>query len=482
MGELHAVILAGGSGTRFWPLSRETMPKQLLRVLGGRSLLAETVQRGRALVPEGRIWVVTSRLQAPGIRAELHRCGAPGARLLVEPAGRNTAAAIALAAASMAGGTSEAVMAVFPADHHVEAPDRFLDRVREAQELARAGWLVTFGIRPTRADTGFGYIRRGEPLDRGGPAGVQRGEAYRVAQFTEKPDAETAGRYVASGEFVWNSGVFVWRADRFMEELARFLPVHCGAVTAMAQAGEEGEAGAAAAARYAALPSVSVDAGILEHSDRVAVMPADVGWSDVGSWPALRAILPRDAAGNVLQGDVLAVDSRDCLIRSDGRLVAALGLEGMVVVDTPDALLVCPEARSQEVRGIAEGLRDAGRPEALEPMEVPKPWGAFRVVDRASGYQVKWLDVAPGQRLSLQSHRHRDEHWVVVHGQAQVTLDGQELLLCAGGHVLIPRGVRHRVGNLGPGTMRLIEVQIGEYLGEDDIVRHEDDYGRLRGA
>ncbi len=479
-GELHAVILAGGTGTRFWPLSRSLMPKQLLRIVGTESMLALTLERTRALVPEDRIRVVTTRAQAGEVRRELETLGLAEVRVLVEPEGRNTAAAIGLAAVSVLAADPEATLAVFPADHHIRESGRFLDLIRHARDVASQRWLVTLGIQPTRPETGYGYIQRGPRLE-GAPPGQSAGEeCFQVARFAEKPSREKAEEYLASGDYYWNGGIFVWRGNHFMEELERHLPGHHRGLHEIAGLLEKGADGQDQIAEiYAGLASISVDYGIMERSDRVAVLPADMGWNDVGSWETVRELLERDGDGNVLQGDVLALDTRNSLVRAEERLVATLGVEGLVVVDTTDALLVCDEKRSQEVREIAERLGREGRVEATIHRKVDKPWGAYKVLDMGATYQVKWLDVKPGARLSYQSHEQRSEHWAVVMGTATVTLDDEVIEVPTGEHIYIPVRAKHRLENRGDETLRIIEVQSGDYLGEDDIVRYEDDYGRI---
>jgi mannose-1-phosphate guanylyltransferase/mannose-6-phosphate isomerase len=476
--DLHAVILAGGSGTRFWPLSRDMLPKQLLRVFGDRTMLEMTVQRVEDLVERDRIWVVTTREQQNEVRRELTACGRQQVRILAEPAGRNTAAAIGLAAARIAKDAPRAAMVVLPADHYIEEEGLFVELLRIGRRVAEAGWLVTLGIRPSRPETGYGYMARGAKIE---DLTLSHGqEIYEVDRFTEKPDPDTAEKYWRSGIHYWNSGVFVWRVEHFMEEMERFLPLHHRSLVEIGQIGYGADAGAIAE-RYQRLDSVSVDYGIMEKAERVAMIPADVGWSDVGSWAALRELLAADRDGNVVVGDVVALDSRDSLVYAQDRLVSLLGLEKTVVVDTPDALLVCPENRSQDVRKVVEELRRRGREETRAHRMVQKPWGAYKVLDRQEGYQLKWLDVLPGQRLSLQSHRHRAEHWIVVRGTATVFLDGRSQQVGPNEHVYIPQGSRHRVENRGTEKVRMIEVQTGGYLGEDDIERHEDDYGRIEG-
>ncbi|MGQ9653865.1 MAG: mannose-1-phosphate guanylyltransferase/mannose-6-phosphate isomerase [Thermodesulfobacteriota bacterium] len=474
---LHVVILAGGSGTRFWPLSREQMPKQFLRILGDRSMLAMTLERALALVPEERVWAVTTRAQAREVRRELEAAGASRVRVLEEPAGRNTAAAIGLAALAILDDDPRGVMAIFPADHHIREVGAFTRLVERARLVADEGWLVTLGIKPSRPETGYGYILKGGPLslESGGGNGL---EAFKVVCFVEKPDKEAAERYLLSGEHLWNSGVFVWGAGSYLEELGIHLPRHRQGLEEVRRLGRDPVTADRASVVYEAMEAISVDYGVLERSQKVAVLPADIGWSDVGSWTALMEIHPKDANGNLLCGDVLALDTHESLVRSEGRLVATLGVRDLVVVETDDAVLVCRTDRSQEVRRIADGLRREAREEALRRRHLNKPWGAYKVLDSGDGYKVKWLDVLPGKRLSLQRHQHRTEDWVVASGTALVTVDGQILEVRQGGHIRIPVGSAHRVENRGPGMLRLIEIQTGGCLREDDVVRLQDDYGR----
>ncbi|MCJ7685333.1 MAG: mannose-1-phosphate guanylyltransferase, partial [Desulfobacteraceae bacterium] len=337
---LHAVILAGGSGTRFWPLSREKMPKQLLHILGDRSMLAMTLDRACALVPEERIWIVTTRSQASEIKRELHILHLEKLQVIEEPAGRNTAAAIGLAAVRIHQNDPKGVLAVLPADHHIEKKDRFLELLHAGKRVAETGWLVTLGIIPTRPETGYGYIKKGSRIDSLDLSNLEF-DVFKVSRFTEKPDQETAEKYLRSGDFFWNSGIFLWRADQFMDEMKRSLPEHHRGLMEIGSLGDLSSNTDRVEEIYERLTAISVDYGVMEHSDKVAMIPANVGWSDVGSWAALREINEKDLNGNVVKGNVLAVDSRNSLLYGQDRLVAALGLEGLVVVDTPDAVLVC---------------------------------------------------------------------------------------------------------------------------------------------
>jgi mannose-1-phosphate guanylyltransferase/mannose-6-phosphate isomerase len=455
------------------------MPKQLLSIVADRSMLALTLERTKPLVPEDHIWVVTTRSQAGEIQRELQSLGLSQATVLEEPAGKNTAAAIGLAAVHVLEADPQAILAVFPADHHVQELERFQDTILRAGQVASRGWLVTLGIRPTRPETGYGYIQKGAELEdeQGRESGA---DAFRVVRFTEKPDREKAEAYVRAGDHFWNSGIFIWRADRFLQEMERHLPGHHQGLQEIARLLEQGAANMDRITEiYNGLESISVDYGIMEHGDRVAVIPAEMGWSDVGSWETVRELLEKDQNGNVLQGDVLALDTRDCLVRSEDRLVATLGVEGLVVVDTTDALLVCDEKRSQDVRKIAGRLIDDDRNESKIHHKVDKPWGAYKVLDLGDTYQVKWLDVKPGARLSYQSHERRAEHWAVVKGTATVTLDDEVIEVRCGEHIHIPVKAKHRLENRGEELLRVVEVQSGDYLGEDDIVRFEDDYGRI---
>ncbi len=469
MVDLVAVVLAGGSGTRFWPLSREQYPKQLLKLFGSESLIQQTVGRIGALVPIERMYIVTARGLAGELKLQLAPFGeALLSNLIAEPQGRNTAAAVTLAALHLRRkGRGESIMVVLPADHRVERPRRLIALLRRAAPLAEEGRLVLFGIPPLRPESGYGYIRPGKTLQ------VGRAAARSVAAFVEKPMPADAARLVRSGA-LWNSGIFMWRADAILEEVRRLMP-------RLYRALDQAESEEALAKVYRDLPSVSIDTGVLERSRRTVVLEAKgLGWSDVGSWGSLHEIAPKDRHGNVKVGNVLDLDNRNSLLYGSERLLAAIGVSDLVVVDTPDATLICPKQRTQEVRRLVDQLKKRGTGEQIAHRTVYRPWGSFTTLEEGPGYKIKRLSVRPGARLSLQMHHHRAEHWVVVQGAARVTRDDEVIDVHTGQNLYIPLRARHRIENPGEGVLEIIEVQNGEYLGEDDIVRFADDYGRVK--
>lgn len=482
--DLHAVILAGGAGTRFWPLSRELAPKQLLTIFGTDSLLASAVARIERFAGGG-VHVLTGESLADEIRGHLHAqpCVADACvEVLAEPAARNTAFAVALMAAHLLADNPDAVMAVLPSDHLL-ADDREWSRcVEAAYEAASAGRIVTFGLVPSRPETGYGYIRAAAPLP-----GL--GTTCAVECFVEKPDEDTARSFVEDGGYLWNSGMFMMKASRVLEELDR-----AGDAAATEQS-EHGRAIADAARLLAArgwqtwtdaasreiaasVPSVPFDKAVLEVSDAVAVVPADLRWSDVGSLLSLDDLAVADARGNRLIGRAVDVDSRGVTVFSEERLVATLGMRDAVVVDTSDATLVASKDRAQDVRLVVDALRAMGAEEAVRSGRSVRPWGTWTLLLDAPGYKVKRIEVAPGKRLSLQSHEHRSEHWVVVGGTALVERDGESIELAHGQSTYLPAGMRHRLSNTGPEPLVIVEIAVGEYLGEDDIVRFDDDWSR----
>lgn len=462
---LFGVILAGGSGTRFWPLSRAQYPKQVLRLLGSDSLLQATCARLLPRIAPERLAVVTSVSQAEVIRLDLHRQGLSGVRLWLEPEAKNTGPAVALAAAFMGPEADSDIMAVFPADHYIRDAAAFHEALDTGAVLAREGWLVTFGVTPTRPDTGYGYLKAGEALASG---------AHRVRKFVEKPDLPRARAFLAEGGYYWNSGIFLFRRDVFLAALARFLPeVHRELAEVTPDTPFE-----TLKAIYQRLPSISLDHGLMERADRLAMVPVEMGWSDLGTWGALHEVLPSDPRGNILLGRVLDLGSRDSLIFSQDRLVATLGLREMIVVDTADATLVCPRDRVQEVKNLVAEITRQNHQEYREHPTVARPWGSYTVMLTGPGYKVKQVVVDPGRRLSLQWHRRRAEHWVVVQGVARATIGPEVKEVTPNQSVYVPAGTAHRLENPGPDPLVLIEVQTGDYVEEDDIVRLEDDFWR----
>ena len=465
--DVRAVILAGGSGSRLWPLSRQQFPKQFLNLEGEESLLQGTASRLQPLIPSGDVWVVTGMAHATGEAYE----SLAAFNTIMEPEGRNTAPAIAVAAALMAdlsGG--DPVLAVLPADHVIKRGEDFRQRLALAIQEAEKGCLVTFGIAPTRPDTGFGYIQ----AEAGGD------EPRDVLRFVEKPDAGTAERYLAEGGYYWNSGMFVWRASTILDEIQTHLPEVHAVLHEMREAWNGGEPWQDVITReFGRMPSISIDYGVLERSSRVRLIPCDIGWSDVGSWDAVHDIAEHDEHDNAITGDVLAIDCQGSLLRSEDRLLAAVGLEDIVAVETADAVLLTRRGESQRVREVVDVLKQRGGSEHVEHLTVRRPWGSYTVLEnRAAGYKLKRIEVTPGQALSLQRHQRRSEHWVVVSGTATVTR-GDELVTAAKNEsVYIPIGVKHRLENQGRIPLQIVEVQVGDYLEEDDIERFDDVYGR----
>ncbi|MHB8763241.1 MAG: mannose-1-phosphate guanylyltransferase/mannose-6-phosphate isomerase [Deferrisomatales bacterium] len=470
---MRAVILAGGSGTRLWPLSRDRFPKQFLPLLGEQSLLQATVERVRPVVGDDLVVVTTDDVRFL-VAEQLRELGVdPEGKVLCEPAGRNTAPAIGLAAL---GADPDQVLLVLPSDHAIRDADAFRRALVGARTVAEEGWLVTFGIAPSAPETGYGYIRMGDPLP-GHPA------ARAAERFVEKPDRATAQAYLADGGYVWNSGMFAFRAGVFLGELERHAPeVHEG-LQALAPWVREGRE--IPEDLYAALPRISVDYAVMERSDRVAVLPVDPGWSDLGSFGALLELLPADADGNAARveagGAAVLVEARGNLVWGGRKVIALVGMDDTLVVDTPDALLVCARDRAQDVRAAVDRLKAAGRDEVREPRTVHRPWGTYTVLEEGAGYKIKRIRVLPGAQLSLQLHHHRSEHWVVVSGTARVTTGDQTFMLRPNESTFIPMATQHRLENPGTIPLQIIEVQNGEYLGEDDIVRFQDVYGRQGG-
>jgi mannose-1-phosphate guanylyltransferase/mannose-6-phosphate isomerase len=466
MTKLQPVLLSGGSGTRLWPLSREAYPKQFLPLASDDTMVQATWRRVDAIAELAPI-VVANEEHRFLVAEQLRQIGAPIPAILLEPIGRNTAPAIAAAALQAMVGGADPLLLVLPSDHVVRDVAGFQRAVRDATAAADAGALVTFGIVPDAPETGFGYIQ------------ADAGEGLRrVSRFVEKPDAATAQSYLDAGGYYWNSGMFLFRASRYLEELARFRPDIVEAVSAAhATARHDGDFVRLDKEAFAACPSDSIDYAVFEKTDHAMVLPVDIGWNDVGSWSALWDVAERDADGNAHHGDVIAVDSRNSYAYAQ-RLVALVGVDDIVVVETDDAVLVARKDRVQDVKLVVARLKEEQRSQAVLHREVHRPWGSYDSVDNGGRHQVKRIKVKPGAALSLQMHHHRAEHWIVVSGTAKVTRGDETLLLSENESTYIPLGVKHRLENPGKVPLELIEVQSGSYLGEDDIVRFEDVYGR----
>ena len=464
--KLQPVLLSGGSGTRLWPLSREAYPKQFLALAGDDTMLQATWQRVADLADAAPI-VVAGEEHRFLVAEQLRQVGAPTPAILLEPIGRNTAPAIAAAALQALRDGEDPLLLVLPSDHVVRDADAFRAAVRAAMPAAEQGALVTFGIMPDAPETGFGYIEaeRGE--------GVQR-----VLRFVEKPDAVTAQTYLDAGGYYWNSGMFLLRASRYLEELRKFrADIVGGAQAAFDAAQRDGDFIRLDKAAFAACPADSIDYAVMEKTDAAMVLPVDIGWNDVGSWSALWEVSEQDGDGNAHHGDVISIDSRNSYAYAR-RMVALVGVDDLVVVETDDAVLVARKDRVQQVKDVVARLKAEQRTQAALHREVHRPWGSYDSIDMAEGFQVKRIKVKPGARLSLQSHTRRAEHWIVVRGTARVTRDNDVFELFANQSTYIPIGAKHRLENPGTEMLELIEVQSGDYLGEDDIVRYEDVYGR----
>jgi mannose-1-phosphate guanylyltransferase/mannose-6-phosphate isomerase len=472
LGKIHPVILSGGAGTRLWPLSRALYPKQFLGLASEESPLEQTLARVADPVRFAAPLVVCNEKHRFLVGDALRRRGAAAEAILVEPVARNTGPAACTAALKLAERDPQALVLLLPSDHRIAEEARFLAAVDQAAQAAAAGRLVTFGITPNRPETGYGYIHCAEPLE-GLPG------CHRVARFVEKPDQATAEGYLASGGYAWNSGMFLFAANRLIEELERHAPdIVAASRAALAAAATDLDFLRLDEESFARAPSISIDYAVMEKTEHAAVVPAEMGWTDLGSWETLWQISDTDTAGNALIGDVIARDARDNYLRSDGRLLAVLGVSGLVVVALRDAVLVCARERAQDIRQVVDALEAAGREEHRLHPRVARPWGSYESIDADDGFQAKRLIIKPGASISLQRHRHRAEHWVVVRGQAEVTRDDEVFTLEVDQSAYIPCGAVHRLRNPGTEELHIVEVQSGDYLGEDDIERFEDIYGR----
>ena len=469
MATITPVLLCGGVGSRLWPVSRQGRPKQYLNLIGESSMLQQTLTRIESLTQTAPI-IVCNEEHRFLVAEQVRQLGFTSPTIILEPEGKNTAPAIALAALAIAAADPEAQLLVLPADHYVGKPEALIDAIEKATSTSSQGKLVTFGLVPSRPETGYGYIKRGEAL---------APDVSVLEQFVEKPDQPTAEGYIASGDYVWNSGMFMFSATRFLESLAQFQPEMARVCErAMEQAERDMDFVRPNAEVFATCPSDSIDYAVMEHTPEGAVVSLDCDWSDIGAWSALWEAGDQDAAGNVTQGDVVLNKTQNSYVRSQSRLVTTTGVSDLVVVETADAVMVADRHSVQDVKEIVNVLKASSRSEADVHQRVFRPWGSYESLTSGNGFQVKRLIVNPGQQLSLQLHQHRAEHWVVVRGTAKVVNGDSELILSADQSTYIPLGVKHRLSNPSSEVLELIEVQSGSYLGEDDILRFDDVYGR----
>jgi len=470
---LLPVIISGGTGSRLWPVSRDCLPKPFIKLPGGGTLLQKTLQRAATLDGVERVLTVTNKEYYFLTRDAYDAAGIPVAHdYLLEPVGRNTAPAIAAAALYAAERYGEdTVLLVLPSDHLIDNQERFAQAVTSANKLAREGWLVTFGVEPVRPETGYGYIESSTHI--GQP------DAYQVARFIEKPDLQTAQQYMESGHFSWNSGMFCFTARHMIAALREYAPEVLAAVELTLQGSHLDEAPVVLnEALFAQSQDISIDYAVMERAAKTAVIKADFDWSDIGSWNALGQLLESDEHGNRISGDTLLLDVDNCHIQSESRLVVGIGVDHLLVVDTPDALLVAHQSRAQDVKSVVNQLKLKSHSAANYHRTVHRPWGTYTVLEEADNFKIKRIEVKPGASLSLQMHHHRSEHWIVVSGTAKVVNGEREFLVNKNESTYIPAGHKHRLENPGILDLVLIEVQSGEYLGEDDIVRFQDVYGR----
>uniref|UniRef100_A0A7C3QX25 mannose-1-phosphate guanylyltransferase n=1 Tax=Leptospirillum ferriphilum TaxID=178606 RepID=A0A7C3QX25_9BACT len=472
------IIMAGGSGTRFWPLSRELFPKQFLSLDGHSSLLQGTIDRISPLIPQERLWIMVGPKHESETRRIIRLAETEGlpAKVFVEPQSRNTLAPLAIASVYLARTDPEAVLAVMASDHIITPAEKFLALMHQACSIAgRHDAILTFGIPPSRPETGFGYIETGKIIQE---ESTDLAQVFHVANFVEKPDRERAERFVSGKKHLWNSGMLAFRARLFLEELRIHQPHFYEALQAFEETIGTGKESKALASLYSRAPETSVDYGLLEKSTRVWTVSSMLDWKDVGSWSALDDISEKDTDGNIVRGNVLSFHNKNCILFGDKRILATIGLKDMIIVDTDDATLVCHKDEAQKVREVVKELRKKNRVEALEHRTTHRPWGHYTILDQGPNYKIKNVTINPRSRLSYQMHLHRSEHWVVISGTARITLEGQEVFLHINQSIDIPKTTRHRIENPGKVPLVIIEVQNGEYLEEDDIIRFSDDYQR----
>ncbi len=472
------IILAGGSGTRFWPKSRELLPKQLIKIAGSNTMIQSTVERLLSTISIENIYVVTHQFHAFETCRQLEKFGFSPSNLIAEPIAKNTAPALALASVFLKDKHYDDVLGVFPADHVIDDGKKFDQALKKAEETALKNYLVTLGVQPTRSETGYGYIKKGETIE-----GLE--SSFVVDEFVEKPNIEKAKTFLATKKHFWNCGIFFWKTSQILSEFQTHMPqtlekIESALPCLQKQKGpypyltldETGKD------IYDSLEGQSIDYGIMEKSNQVAVVATNMPWNDVGSWVALSDIEENDSEGNVLSEGVIALDCNNSIIQSNDRLIAAVGTKNLIIVDTPDALLVCSKDKAQDVKKIVAKLKEKEKPQAKFPSTVHKPWGSYTILENNPGQLVKRLEVLPGAKLSLQMHNHRNEQWLVVRGTAEVQLEDKTFLLEKNQSTFIPQGSKHRLGNPGKEPLTIMEVQLGDKIDEDDIIRYKDDFGR----
>ena len=463
----YAVILAGGVGSRFWPFSRELEPKQFMKVIGEDSLLQATIQRLKGVVEPAHIYIVTNNIYFYEVKAQVAEFGIPDQNIILEPQGKNTAPAIGLCARLISRIDKDALLLILPSDHYIKKAGNFKKTIKNAVACAKRDLLVTIGIKPAAASTGYGYIKVSTKAK-----AAESVEYFAVEKFLEKPGLNKARKYFKDEHFYWNSGIFIWKAQIFLDEVRKYLPKLHASLKLVNSVNDIPRI-------WPRIEAISVDYGIMEHSKRIALIPADFYWTDLGSWEALAEIFPKDKKGNIANNNTLTLDSRGvCVFARGNRLVSTIGIKDTVIADTPDALLVCDRNKTQDVKRLVEKLKSLNRKERQAHLTERRPWGSFTVLQQGIGFKIKLIELTSKKRLSLQRHKSRAEHWVVVSGMAKITSDGKESFVRSNESVYIPKGKKHRLENPLRMPLKIVEVQTGMYLEEDDIERFEDDFTR----